>query len=154
MARKKNAPKEDAEPSAAEDFAKDEPLQRPQEEIPAEKPKSIDIVRAALAAGFATAKVALPWIKETYGVDMKAGNFSVTKSTIERGKGGTRTVKKQSRAPRMSEPIAAPVAAAPATPTHTGNGHMSPSEAARSVKELVDKLGAKEVKNLVDLFGG
>jgi hypothetical protein len=150
MARKKNAAKEETSP-VAEDFAKDEPLHQPKEEAPAEKPRTIDMVRAAIAAGHATAKFGLPWIKEKFGVEMKSGNFSVTKSTIERGNkkaGEHKTVQRQSRAPRQR--TEAPVQAAPART----NGQMSPSEAARSVKDLIDKLGVKEVKNLVELFGG
>jgi hypothetical protein len=158
MGRKKNAPKEETETSpVAEDFAKDEPLQRPQEETPAEKPRTIDMVRAAIAAGHATAKVGLPWIKEKYGVEMKSGNFSVTKSTIERGNkkaagnGPAPKRKYTSRAPKLAAPA---VRAAAPSPAPASNGHMSPSEAARSVKDLIDKLGVKEVKNLVELFGG
>jgi hypothetical protein len=166
MGRKKNAPQDKASPHegaapeeaspVAEDFAKDEPLHQPPQE-PAEKPRTIDMVRAAIAAGRTTAKVALPWIKEQFGVDMKAGNFSVTKSTIERGNKKAAASepapkrKYTSRAPKMSAPVVH--AAAPAS-TPARNGAMSPSEAARSVKELVDKLGVAEVRNLVELFGG
>jgi hypothetical protein len=155
MGRKKAASHE-ASP-VAEDFAKDEPLHQPQEEAPTGKARTIDMVRAAIEAGYATAKVGLPWIKERYGVEMKPGNFSVTKSTIERGNkksAGSEPAPKRkytSRAPKTSAPVVR--AAAPAS-TPGSNGHMSPSEAARSVKELVEKLGVKEVRNLVELFGG
>ena len=148
MARKKTSTP--AESPVAEDFAKDEPLHRPQEEA-ADKPRTIDVVRAAIAAGFTTAKVAVPWIKDTYGVEMKAGNFSVTKSNIEKRDGkaaGNAAAPKRAYTPRQ------PKEPAPAAPQAAANGHMSPSEAARSVKELVEKLGAAEVRNLVELFGG
>jgi hypothetical protein len=151
MGRKKTSTP--AESPVAEDFATDEPLHQPKEETPAPKTKTIDMVRAAIAAGHATAKVGLPWIKEHFGVEMKPGNFSVTKSTIERGNkkaAGSEPAPKRkytSRAPKMSAPIVHVVAPA-------SNGRMSPSEAAKAVKQLVDTLGAAEVKNLVELFGG
>jgi hypothetical protein len=154
MARKRAQQEREASP-VAEDFEKDEPLQRTQEEAPTEKPKPVDMVKAAIATGKAMPKDGVAWIKDTYGADMRIGNFSVHKSTIERagGKRNARTVEKQSRAPRVSN---APGAAAPTTApaSHAANAHMSPSEAARSVKDLVDRPGAAEVRNLVDLFGG
>ena len=147
------ASKKKPESPVAADFAKDEPLHQPPVEAPVVKPKTADMVKAAIAAGKGMPKEGIAWIKETYDADIKIGNFSVHKSNIERANGkpaAHRTVKKQSPAPKVSKPT--PATQAPA-PSHT-NGSMSPSEAARSVKELVDKLGAKEVKNLVDLFGG
>jgi hypothetical protein len=154
MGRKKTSTP--AESPVAEDFAKDEPLHRPQEDA-ADKPRTIDVVRAAIAAGFTTAKVAVPWIMKTYGFEMKAGNFSVTKSNIEKRDGkaaGNAAPPKRAYTPRKpKESVAAPAVSAPKAVAHT-NGQMSPSEAARSVKDLIDKLGVKEVKNLVELFGG
>jgi hypothetical protein len=155
MGRKKNAPP--AASPVAEDFAKDEPLHQPPVEVPA-KPKTIDMVRAAIAAGKSMPKEGIAWIKETFDFDIKIGNFSVNKSTIDRAAGKVatpRAPKKQSLAPRQitQQPVAVIVAPAPKPIAHS-NGKMTPSEAARSVKELVDKLGVKEVKNLVELFGG
>jgi hypothetical protein len=154
MARKKSE-SQTSTPDTAVDFAKDEPLHRPKDEAPA-KTKTIDMVRAAIAAGHATAKVGIPWIKKTFDVDIKAGNFSVNKSTIERRDAeaaNSAPAPKRTYTPRKpkEEPSVVVIAA---TVAPTANGHMSPSEAARSVKDLIDRLGVKEVKSLVELFGG
>lgn len=152
MARKKNTP---LEASVATDFEMDESPHHSDGEAQAHKPRSIDIVRAAITAGYATAKVALPWIKEHYGVDMKAGNFSVTKSTIEkRDAKAAGNEPKRTYKPRQPKVPLAESAALTPTPAPASIGHMSHSEAAKSVKDLVERLGAAEVKNLADLFGG
>src|SRR4051812_1830759 len=78
MAKKKSEQSaEDTSPAAP----KDEPSQKTPEM------KTVDMVKAAIAAGKGMPKEGVAWIKEQYGADVKIGNFSVHKSNIDRANG-------------------------------------------------------------------
>lgn len=89
-----------------------------------------------------TAKRGVPLVKERFKIEMTEGSFAANKTTFlkqqrESGEAPSRRPQRE-QAPTRS--------AGPAVGT-------DPLEAARAVKELVDRYGAETVKGLADLFG-
>jgi hypothetical protein len=95
------------------------------------KMTKFEAVKQALAGGRDSAREAMPWIKEQFDLDINEPTFNSYKSSIK------------NKARKEQEP----------EPQGEGfKGEVDPLEAARAVKELVEKYGAKTVKGLADLF--
>jgi hypothetical protein len=115
-----------------------------------------EAARAAIDAGYDKPATALPWIKETFGVEIGGQHFSAIKSQY---------LKKQAEEPAKTEPakrgrkpkavtpaVQAPVTATPkATPA--ANGHLDVLDALTAMKPLIAQFGADKVKQMVDLLG-
>lgn len=112
---------------------------------PREKMTKREMVRNAVLAGKTKPQHGVQWIKDEYGVELTTATFSVTKSQLQQAGEAPAQPKKRGRKPKATATPSAPPAAA--------NHAMTHAEAARAVKDLVEKLGAAEVKNLADLFG-
>jgi hypothetical protein len=124
-----------------------------------------EMVRNAILAGKTKPQDGVGWIRDEYGVEMNTNIFSTTKSQLKTAGEPTRSQGEAARKPgkkrgRKPKATTAAVAQAPAAPKSepratVGQNHsMRHAEAARAVKDLVDKIGADEVRDLADLFGG
>jgi hypothetical protein len=116
--------------------AAEEPEERPEKS----RSKKKELVQAAIDAGHDMPKDGVAWIKENFGVEMNPQTFSVTKS-------GLKTAAGESGVHRTSG--AATKRSSKAAPADTG---LDSVEAARAVKELVDRYGKDVVKGFADLF--
>ena len=108
------------------------------------------MVQAALGAGHDMPQAGVAYIKQQYGVDMTTGNFSATKNSLLKKKGG----KKGKRGAGAKPATAAAQKAAAQVSRRPAEGTISPSDAAARAKELVDRVGAEEANKRVALFGG
>ena len=100
-----------------------------------------EAVRQALAAGKDMPSAGVAWIKETLGVEVTNQQFSSYK-TQEKAKGSAAS----------SKAVPVPVASNGAVHRNGSVGHGLSLDAAKQVKELVGKFGAKTVKELAELF--
>jgi hypothetical protein len=110
---------------------------------PAETMSKADAVRAAVKAGYNKPKEGVDYIKSEFGMDISTGTFSVTKSQDAKksGKGGKKKAAKVTRTPRAVAATAAPSA----------NG--TASSLLRAVKDLADKYGADEIREILSILG-
>jgi hypothetical protein len=119
-----------------------------------------ELVKAALDAGYDTAKVAVPWIRQKFGGQVpekfNENSFNTTKSILKKkvsgGSGGAAPAKAPGRrggrrkaAEAAREAPAARQAPPPPPPDIVGQ--------MEAIKGLVRQLGAEQVKRMVDLFG-
>lgn len=120
---------------------------------PRERPTNRELVRRAIEAGKSKPQDGVRWIKDEYGVDMTPASFGVTKNQLKKANGGEAgpSPRKRGRKPKAAR--AASTAPAP-SPAPAASGPVGHAEAARAVKDLVERLGADEVIDLARLFGG
>jgi hypothetical protein len=116
-------------------------------------PNKSEAARQAIDAGYDKPANALPWIKETFGIEIGGQHFSAIKSQY---------LKKQAAAPK-TEP--AKRGRKPKAAAAVANGYVAPPEkpmaagepdlllALEGVKELVSQFGADRVKRMVDIIG-
>ena len=112
-----------------------------------------EMVQQAVAAGKAKPRDGVAWIKEQFGETMTPATFSVTKSQLREKGAPSGAPKKRGRKP-MARPEAAVVQEQDAPKPAPQGYALSHSEAARAVKELVEKIGAEEVIDLARLLSG
>lgn len=99
-----------------------------------------DAVRAALAAGYDKPKEGVAYIKEKFGMEVTTGTFSVTKSQDAKKAGGEGEGDGKKT---------------PTPPAPTGHDSMGGSPAAllRQVKELADRHGGDEIREILAILG-
>jgi hypothetical protein len=170
MGRKRaSAPAADAR--AREDQARfdREPSRRPAEangpaggEDTPSKLSYQELVKAALDAGYDTAKVAVPWIRQKFGGQVpekfNENSFNTTKSILKKKAGGPSAAASPAKTPgrRGGRKKAAPVAAAAPVVRPAAAAPVQVDDIVlqmETIKVLVKQLGADQVKRMVDLFG-
>jgi hypothetical protein len=121
-----------------------------------------DLVKAALDAGYDTAKVAVPWIRQKFGDQVpekfNENSFNTTKSILKKKAGGGSAAASPPKGPgrrggrrkAATTAEAAPAVRQAAAPTPAAGDIVAQVEA---IKGLVEQLGADKVHRLVDLFG-
>lgn len=103
--------------------------------------KKADMVRAAIAAGYATGKPGCAYIKEHFGVDVTPGTFAATKAQMNRREG-------ESPRPRASSMAQ--------TSSVLASGGIPPGFGAdvKSLRELIEQVGgADALKELAGTIG-
>src|SRR5262245_9964538 len=98
------------------------------------------MVQRAVAAGRAKPQDGVAWIKEQFGETMAPATFSVTKSQLREKEAPAGAPKRRGRRPKPR-----PEGAAPQKPEAPQGPAISHAEAARAVKDLVERIGADEV---------
>src|SRR5689334_17278087 len=117
------------------------------EAAPADEGKisKMEAVRRTLAEGVQSPTDGVAFIKERFGLDVSTAMFGAYKSQLK-AKAGAGSKGKGKPGRKLGRKPAEARAAAPAA----GN----PLEAARAVKEMVERYGAETVRGMVDLFEG
>lgn len=121
------------------------------------KISKMEAVRRTLAEGVESPTDGVSFIKERFGLEVNASMFGAYKSQLKakeragvgQGKPGRKPGNKPGRKPGAAGAKPGPQPGAVAAPA-AGN----PLEAARQVKELVERYGAETVKGLADMFEG
>ena len=108
----------------------------------------MEAVRQALAhfGSDATPSVMRPWIKQQFGIDMSTDHISTCKGEIRRQKAARK--KQAATKPAPAQP---PAKAAPVPSGKSGGGSISIADI-QAVKDLVRRVGAGELRTLIDLF--
>jgi hypothetical protein len=101
-------------------------------------------VREALAQGVESPSEIVSYVKEKHGLDMTTAHVSAYKSQIKKPKNGA----KRGRPKKVA--FATPAESGNGSgKAHAGNGLLAD---VKSVRDLVKRLGAGQVKELVGLF--
>ena len=124
------------------------PDEHPAATSPKEPISKADAVRAALAEGIDTPDEGIAFLQKRFGIEMGKPMWSSYKAQEK-----ARKAKLNGDAPpKLGRPPAvATDAPAPARSIATGG---SVSDSLKSVKELVDRLGADEVIKIAEIFRG
>lgn len=111
----------------------------------------VGAVRRALADGHGSPAEGTAYIRQHFGINMAPTQFSTTKSQIKKKGGGTQPAPKGGApsAPGRRKPLVEGYVAPPPKPP----GEPDVLLALESVKELVERYGAEQVKRMVNLLG-
>lgn len=153
MARPKKQAAHRVEP---EDISQEVPEEEPAAEEEADEPEpapdatmtKADVCRALLAEGITENEDAVAAAKSRFGVEIKPTDFSLYKSKEKKKQAGSTPKAKRGRKPRQ-EADAAPAAPAPKPAAGVDIDMVSDLAA---IKHLVQRLGADQVRKIVDLF--
>ena len=118
---------------------------------PKETVSKADAVRAALAEGIDSPDEGVAFIRERFGIEMGKTMWSSYKSQEKtrqaKASGGDR--------PRVGRPPVTPSASiVPPAPAPAAARNGSVADSLKTVKELVDRLGADEVIKIAEIFRG
>jgi hypothetical protein len=131
------------------------PKTAPESEPTGKSMNKSEAARAAIDAGYDKPATALPWIKETFGVEIGGQHFSAIKSQYlkkQADEPAKAEPAKRGRKPKATTPVAAqPTATPKAAPA--ANGHLDLLDALTAMKPLIAQFGADKVKQMVDLLG-
>lgn len=112
-----------------------------------DQPTKADAVRQAIAEGKDAPQEGVAYIKEKFGLDITAQQFSTYKSIAKKkAAGGSGTSSGRGPGGRRK--------AVRSTAGTGSNGTGSAADLARQVKSLVDAYGAGQVKSMVEVFEG
>ncbi len=152
MTRKKvpsdqpTTPADDARPDPAEEVAPARPMMKSQ------------AMDAAIAAGAGSPSDAVAYVKEHFGLEVSAKQFSTHRS-LAKQKASIDARQKAPKAATTPKPTpAAPAAPAPiapvASPAVTSRvGTPEVADAVQAIKGLVESLGVEQVKRIAGMFG-
>lgn len=111
---------------------------------------------AAIAAGAASPSDAVAYVKEHFGLEVSAKQFSTHRSLAKQKASidARQKAPKPPFSPRPTPPAPAAAPPAPAAPTVAPRvGTPEVADAVQAIKGLVDTLGVEQVKRIAGLFG-
>jgi hypothetical protein len=144
-------------PLEPEDESQEAPEPEAQErEVPREAgggPRAmskVDAVRVALTEGIESPEQGTDFIRRRFGIEMGRQHFSATKSQLRNREGGVGSPKGK-RAPKGGRTPASG-SSPPTVGRPAAEGSMDMIDDLAAVKSLVKRLGAEQVRKIVDLF--